>query len=130
MAKMKILLVDDELEFLELAAIRLNSWGYEVVTASNGKEALEAVKEKKADMIILDYLMPDMDGIEVLRQLRKFDKKIPVVMLTAHPDIKSMKGAEELGISCYTPKLSDSVDTQKSLKSAIEMVEDDLKLKG
>lgn len=123
MDKKKILLVDDEVDFLEIMGVRIESWGYDLIKASNGKEAIDAVMSKTPDIVILDYIMPDMDGIEVLKQIRKIDNKIPVIMFTAHPDMKSMKGAEELGIIVYTPKLSAYIDTQLSLKQAIRMAE-------
>ena len=69
---MKVLIVDDEADYLSLMQERIGFWGYEVFLAPDGKSALAMIKEKLPDIIILDYFMPGMDGVEVLRQIRKF----------------------------------------------------------
>lgn len=103
MAK-KILLVDDEQDLLKGMQIRLASWGYEVLTAVNGKEAIRLVKKEKPDAIVLDIMMPQMDGMEALRQIRKFDKKVAVFMLTAYGSTKDFAETEDLGISGFIHK--------------------------
>jgi CheY-like chemotaxis protein len=120
MAKSTVLLVDDEPDFLEIMGQTLESWGYGVARASNGKEAIEAVK-KKPDAVILDYVMPDIDGITLLRKIRRLDKDIPVIMFTAKPETKAIKEAGELNITAFVPKLSPYVDTKANLKSALSM---------
>ena len=127
MAKMKILLVDDEEDILNIMGKRIESWGYELITAISGREALDAVKNKNPDVIILDYLMPEMDGVETLREIRKIDKELPVIIFTAYPDQRSIKGTTELGISAYVPKLSVYSDASSSLKATIGMIEKRLK---
>ena len=123
----KILLVDDERDFLTLMGERIRTWGYDLIEASSGKEAIDAVKSKNAEAVILDYVMPDMDGIATLKEIRKLDNKIPVIMLTAHPDEKSIAGTEKLGVSAFIPKLSAHSDAQANLKTALDMA---LKQKG
>lgn len=127
MDKLRVLLVDDEFDFLKVMSIRIRSWDYDVVEASNSKHALDIIKDKGADIIVLDYVMPDMDGVSLLRKIRELDKDIPVIMFTAFPDIKSMKGATELGVTCYTPKLGVYSEDQASLKSALHMSAEKLK---
>lgn len=122
MAK-KILLIDDELDFLEIMGHRIRSWGYEVMPVSSGKEAIDNLKSEKPDVIILDYKMPDMDGVVVLKQIRKVNKKIPVVMLTAYPDEECKKITEKLGVSVFIPKLSAYSDVQVTLKTVLDMIE-------
>jgi len=126
MVKLKILLIDDEVDFLELIRERLESWGYSVIPVTNGNEALEAVEAKKADVVLLDYKMVDMDGIAILKRIRKIDNALPVIMLTAYPEVKVMKEAEKLNISAFIPKVSAYSDIQTALKRAIHMVEKQL----
>ena len=103
MAK-KILIVDDEVEILKALQIRLGSWGYDVLTTFNGKEAIQLVKKEAPNAIILDIMMPEMDGIQILRRIRAGNKKIPVLMLTAYGDDKNFEEAEKLGISGFVHK--------------------------
>lgn len=121
MAKMRILLVDDEQDFLKVMGRRIEEWGYEVVPVSGGMEALEAVKSGKADIIILDYMMPGMDGIKTLKEIRKIEEKMPVIMFTAHLEEKAIKGTENLRVSAYIPKLSVYSDSQSALKTTLDI---------
>lgn len=129
MDRLKILLVDDEPDFLETMGSIIKGWGYDLIAAADGKEAIDAVMAKKADIVILDYMMPEMDGVTTLKKIREIDDKIPVIMFTAHPDTKTMKGTEKLGVSAFIPKLSTFSDVQSSLKAVIEMVEKKIKLR-
>lgn len=130
MAKLKILLVDDELDFLEMLGQRIRFWGYELIEASSGIEAVEALKGKVPDIIILDYMMPQMDGIDTLREIRKVSKDIPVIMFTAYPEAEAIKSAERLGVSSFIPKLSAYSNSDANLKTAIGMVEKKIYRKG
>ena len=123
MPKKKVLLVDDEKDLLGLIGSRIEMWGYSLITAPDGMTAINAVKNEKPDIVVLDYIMPEVDGIEVLEQIRKIDKKIPVIMFTGHPDTRSIKGAEKLGVSSYVPKLSVYSEGASNLKTALSMLE-------
>lgn len=81
---MKIMVVDDEKNILMLYKSEMEDEGYEVVTANSGKEALELFDKEKPDLVTLDIMMPDIDGIQVLRQLKQKNPNIPVIMLTAY----------------------------------------------
>lgn len=130
MSKTRVLIVDDEVDYLGLMKERVESWDYEVITATSGKEALAMIKENKPEIVVLDYLMPNMDGVEVLRQIRKSDKNLAVIMFTAHADMKNIKGAQELGVSAFIPKLSTySSDIQATLRSALDMAQKKIKNK-
>ncbi|MFW5769858.1 MAG: response regulator [Spirochaetota bacterium] len=85
----KILIVEDEQHQRELYAMELQEEGYEVDQASNGKEAVDLVKENKYDLVILDIRMPEMDGIEALGKILSRDKKIPIIIYTAYSNYKS-----------------------------------------
>jgi DNA-binding NarL/FixJ family response regulator len=74
--------------------------------------------------MILDYMMPDMDGVATLTEIRKINKKIAVIMFTAYPDMKSIKAAQDLNVTVYTPKLSSYEDLRASLETAIHSLEE------
>ena len=120
---LRILIVDDDKEFLALLGKNIESWGYKAILASGGKEALEMIKNREADIVILDYLMPEMDGVETLEKIRGIDKKVPAIMLTSHPDNRSIAGTEKHGIFAYIPKVGVFTDPESSLKAAIGMAE-------
>ena len=121
MDSIKVLVVDDDKDFLGLLSRKIESWGYEVIPVLSGRDALDSLRKVKADVIVLDYLMPGMDGIDTLKELRGIDEKVPVIMFTTAPDKSSMEGAEKLGILAYIPKAGVFTDAESSLKSAIEM---------
>lgn len=87
----KILIIDDEPHILLLVGGRLKANGYEVITALSGEQGLKRAAGEKPDLILLDYVMPEMDGAEVLRHLKAAaaTEPIPVIMLTA--DVKNVK---------------------------------------
>ncbi len=119
--KKKILVVDDEKDVVELIKARLEANNYEVLTSVSGKEGLEKVKTGQPDLILLDIMMPEMDGFEVLRKLRdmrlkKETKNIPVVMLTAKGELASMSRARELGSSDYFVKPFDSEELLRYIR--------------
>jgi DNA-binding response OmpR family regulator len=106
MYKKKILLVDDEPEFVSMLKMRLEANGYEVVTSCDGKSGLEAVQTENPNLLILDVMMPGMDGFQVLRQIRRAEKTryLPVIMLTAKGESKSIFRSQELGVTDYLIK--------------------------
>ena len=121
MSKVKVLLVDDELDFLKVLGASVKAWGYDVLEASSGKGAIEALKNNP-DIVILDYLMPEMDGVQTLREIRKISNKIQVVMFTAHANGSAMADTEKLGVYAFIPKLSFYQDAQATLKSVIDTI--------
>ena len=98
-----ILVVDDEPNIVELARLYLRNEGFAVEEASNGREALEKVRTIHPNLVLLDIMMPELDGFEVCRQLRK-DGDIPVVMLTARGDDVDRIVGLELGADDYITK--------------------------
>jgi len=117
----KILVIDDETELLKALTIRLKTSGYEVITAQDGQEGLEKAKSSNPDLIVLDILMPKMDGYEVCRLL-KFDEKyksIPVIMLTAKAqDIDKAMG-KKVGADDYITKPFETQDLVDKIKKYI-----------
>lgn len=102
----KILAVDDERAIVRLVQINLERHGYQVVTAYDGKEALEKVASEKPDLVVLDVMMPYMDGFEVLQQLRKNPetRDLPVIMLTAKAQDTDVFRGYTSGVDLYLTK--------------------------
>lgn len=102
-----LLVVDDEPNILDLLAASLRFAGFEVVTAANGHEALRAAGEHHFDLVVLDVMMPDMDGFTVLRRLRGAGSHLPVVFLTARDDTEDkVKGLTAGGDDYITKPFS------------------------
>ncbi len=104
--KAKILAADDEPDALELIEVNLKSAGYEVVTAADGREALQKARAEMPDLILLDIMLPEMDGLEVCKALRRdaATSSMPIIMLTARTaEIDRVLGLE-LGADDYITK--------------------------
>jgi len=104
--KKRILVVDDEQDLVRAVQIRLEHAGYEISVAYDGKEALEKARKEKPDLILLDLMLPKMDGYKVCRML-KFDEKyknIPIIMLTARAQESDQKLGLETGADAYLTK--------------------------
>ena len=109
MAKKKILLVDDERDLVETLRFRLEANDYEVTPAYDGQEGLNKAREVNPDLIILDLMLPKMDGYKVCRML-KFDekyKKIPIIMFTARAQDSDKEMGKEVGADAYITKPFD-----------------------
>jgi two-component system alkaline phosphatase synthesis response regulator PhoP len=106
MAKQKILAVDDEEDILELLRFNLTKEGFEVVCAISGEEALKSALSHRPDLILLDLLLPGMDGLEVARRLKKEDatKETPIIMVTAKGEEADIVAGLEVGAEDYITK--------------------------
>ena len=102
----KILAVDDERHIVRLVQVNLERAGYQVVTAFDGREALEKVESEQPDLVVLDVMMPYMDGFEVLQTLRKNQstRDLPVIMLTAKAQDADVFRGWQSGVDCYLTK--------------------------
>ena len=105
--KIKVLLVDDEKEFVESLSERLELRNLDADIAYDGEQALAAVKDGKHDVMVLDLRMPGIDGIEVLRRVKKTNPDVQVVILTGHGTEKEEKMAKKLGAFAYLKKPVD-----------------------
>ncbi len=103
----KILVVDDEVKACELLKRFLEMKGYEVITSNNGEDAIEKVKNENPDAMLLDIRMPGMEGTEVLRRVREFDKDVGIIMVTAVKEEAIGKEAIEAGADEYITKPID-----------------------
>jgi sigma-B regulation protein RsbU (phosphoserine phosphatase) len=118
----KILIVDDEPLNIDYLEQELEDLGYETLVAANGQEALELVKAEVPDMILLDIMMPVMNGFEVLARLKaeKSWRDIPVVMISALSDIDSIVKGIEMGAEDFLPKPFDPIILQARLNAGLE----------
>ncbi len=117
MEKKKILIVDDDPAILRLLSANLKARGYEVLTASNGEESLEAVQRDFVDLIILDLMMPKLDGVEVCRRIREWSS-IPIIILSARGDEKDKVKCLDLGADDYLTKPFGIAELMARIKTA------------
>jgi len=123
MNKKRILVVDDEADVAKVIQIRLTANGYEVLSACDGPEGLELAQKEKPDLILLDILMPDMDGFQTLEKLKRDSqtKSIPVIMLTAQSQLNDVTKATNLGAEDYIVKPFDSIAMLVKIKKALQL---------
>ena len=99
----KILLVDDEPEILEISRDYLKASAFEVVTASDGVQGLSAARREKPDLIVMDVMMPEMDGLELCKSIRR-ESNVPIIMLTARVEETDKLIGLEIGADDYITK--------------------------
>ncbi len=129
MKKKNILAVDDEIHILELLKYNLELNGYHVTTVETGEQALEILQNEKIDAVLLDLMLPQIDGLEVLRQIRTTEKikKMPVIMLTAKGDEFDRVLGLEMGADDYISKPFSIRELQARVKALLRRVEEDKK---
>jgi DNA-binding response OmpR family regulator len=98
-----VLIVDDDPDIVKLLSVTIKISGYNVISAGNGEEGLKTALEKNPDMILLDIMMPIMDGLTMLEELRK-TSDIPVIIVSAFGSPDKVEKARELGIECFLNK--------------------------
>jgi len=115
-SKMKILVVDDDLPIQRLYKEELTEEGYEVVVAANGVEAMAMFESENPDLVTLDIRLPDVDGIQLLRQMKEKRPKIPIIMSTAYDyrDDFSVWASE-----AYIVKSSDLAELKSMIKTLL-----------
>ena len=116
----RILIVDDEEDICKTVADFLEGKGYEIYFSTTGEEALRLVKEVRPHLILLDIRMPVMDGIEVLRRIRKVDQEVGVIMITAFHDLDIAQEALKLGASDFITKPLDMSYLEASVRVKIK----------
>jgi len=99
--KVRVLLVDDEEQFVETLALRLEARDFAVATAFNGDQALDYLKGKDVDVVVLDVLMPGLSGIDTLREMKKIRPLTEVIMLTGHATVETAIEGMKLGAFDY-----------------------------
>lgn len=120
-ASKKILVVDDEPDVNSLLVLLLQTQGYNVISAADGQEALEKARGQNPDLILLDVMLPKMDGYKVARML-KFDENyshIPIIMLTAKVQDKDKQTGLETGADMYITKPFEPSDIIEKIKQSL-----------
>ena len=118
--EIKILLVDDEPDFTHPTASWLTSEGYYVMVAPDGESALRIIKENTPDITFLDLKMPGMDGVEVLKRIRAFNKDMPVVLVTAYVEDPKVREISQYGISGVFYKGDDFIELLSLIKTCVK----------
>lgn len=116
-----ILVVDDELDFLKMIRMRLEANNYMVITAVNGNEALEKARSYKLDAVLLDILMPGLNGLEVLKKIRQDNKDLPVFIITAFSNEDRFELAQKFNASGFIVKTSDLKKEVDNITSFLRM---------
>jgi len=114
----EILIVDDELEFAEALGARLDAKGHRVRTAAGGPDALDILADREVDVVVLDVLMPGMDGIETLKEIRARHPIVEVILLTGHGSVTTAVEGLKAGAFDYVLKPPDHEDLLAKLRSA------------
>jgi CheY-like chemotaxis protein len=120
--KKKVLLVDDSNTVLLMEKMMLREGGYEVVTARNGVEAVEKARVERPDLILLDVIMPEMNGFEACRRIRAMEatKSVPIIMVTTRSEETFVRSGYESGCNEYITKPFSSVELLSKLRRYLE----------
>jgi two-component system response regulator (stage 0 sporulation protein F) len=117
--KGKVLIVDDQFGIRILLNEVLQKEGYETYQASNGIQALENVTNHSPDLVLLDMKIPGMDGIEILKRMKKLDQNIRVIIMTAYGELDMIQEAKDLGALTHFAKPFDIDDIRSAVKKYI-----------
>ncbi len=114
----KVLLVDDEEDFLEVMAERMRARGFDVTTSSTASEALEMIEKESYDAIILDFMMPAMDGFETLEEIKERRPESQIILLTGYATLEKGVEAMKLGATDFIEKPADLEKLTEKIKAA------------
>lgn len=120
--KEKILIVDDEISIRRILETRLSMIGYKVISASDGEEALETFRKEYPTLVILDVMMPKLDGYGVCQELRK-ESDVPIIMLTALGDVSDRITGLELGADDYIIKPFSPKELEARIRSVLRRID-------
>lgn len=113
----KLLIVDDQYGIRVLLYEVFGKEGYQTLQAANGKQALDIVKKDSPDLVILDMKIPGMDGLEILKEIKKMNTDIKVIMMTAYGELDMIKEATELGAITHFTKPFDIDELRQAVRS-------------
>jgi len=118
--RVRILVIDDEEEMCWALARAMRKEGYSVATVTDPRQGLEMFVRDGADTVLLDLVMPGMDGLAVLKQIRAIDKKVPVVMITGHGSMENALNLMNAGATGYVTKPFDVKDIREIIRRMLE----------
>jgi len=121
MRKESILVIEDEEKILRLLELELEYEGYAVTKARNGAEALETYRSQTWDLLLLDVMLPEMSGIELLRRIRANDKQTPVILLTAKSSVEDKVSGLDLGANDYMTKPFQIEELLARIRAALRL---------
>ncbi|MBC8384418.1 MAG: response regulator [Candidatus Cloacimonetes bacterium] len=117
-----ILVVEDNIDMQFLLVNLLKKEGFEITTVSNGLEALNNIENIDPSLVLLDIRLPGMNGLEVLEKIRKLNRNIPIIMVTAYANIKDASRSIRLGAKAYITKPFDYIDLIKTIKRELKVI--------
>ncbi len=120
MDSINVLLVDDEIEFVETLAKRLNKRGFNTLYTTSGKDAMEKIKKEQFDVAVIDVRMPEMDGITLLGEIKQVQPLVEVILLTGYASIQSGIEGMKKGAFDYLMKPTDIDELIKKIRDAYE----------
>jgi two-component system alkaline phosphatase synthesis response regulator PhoP len=121
MANKKVLIVDDEIHIVHVVAIKLRNNGYDVISAENGVQAFKLVQEEKPDVVVTDFQMPVMNGMELIEKLRqdKATESLPVILLTARGFAITDEQEQQLQVSAVLSKPFSPKDLLRNIEDVL-----------
>ncbi|MFH1061779.1 MAG: response regulator [Candidatus Omnitrophota bacterium] len=119
--KIKVLLVDDEVDFINMMQYWLKSKNFDADVLYSGENVVEQVKAKNYDLMFLDLRLPGIDGLDILRQVRQYSKKLPVIIFSAFGTAESLKEATKLGISGFFAKEKGFEEAARLIYTALRI---------
>lgn len=125
MEKPRILVIDDEKEFLDLARVRLRSEGYDVITAPDGDKGFREAKARKPDLVICDIRMPKKDGCQVLKDIREYiSKDLPIIIISVIDDFEKIQEVYDSEADFYISKPVQFNALSKNIRTLLNLQKD------
>jgi len=122
-----ILVIDDDEDFLKILTILLKREGYNIETASTGKEALEKTADNFYSLILIDRKLPDMDGVHLVTKIQDTDPKMRKVIFTGFPSLNNVQQAIDFGVDAYLTKPIDPIEILNTIKDQLNKRNEDFK---
>ena len=116
----RVLVVDDQKGVRRLFEELFKKEGYEVNVAVDGRDSIEKVKANTPDIVLMDMKMPNMNGLEASEEIIKYDRNIPIIMMTAYGEMEIVQKALEVGVKKYITKPFDIIDLRNLVREVLE----------